>query len=412
MAAHARHLLHPHVHRGGADGDVHSVRPGAHRPLGLRHLTGPRGRGRGGGGRARPAPLPLRGIGGSQDDLHPPIGLPVLIGIIGHARLALALPGRLHRPLRQIDQLLQTVRHRPGPLLGQGLIVGVVGHIIRMTRDRQAPARGEPLDLLHRRGQHRIRLTAQLGRVRREGDIAADRHRRRRAVLPGVRRAVRHEGRGPDAVGPRLSRIRIGSRQRLCDIESGLGLPHHGNTRHHAEMGQEDLHRPSILGHRPENREQLYALTRGDALAERMSISADHRIHGGARQGQQLDLANNIRGIGRREDPSAQGGRALGHRREGQAQNRHAVPHHRRARLQIPLHTGAAAAKTRSARSARRGGRTGTGGRVRTAPAALRRTSGAGAQHGPARHHDGTHQNRPARYGPHDKNSLPERECG
>jgi len=28
------------------------------------------------------------------------------------------------------------------------------------------------------------------------------------------------------------------------------------------------------------------------------------------------------------------------------------------------------------------------------------------------RHHDGTHQDRPARYGSHDKNSLPERECG
>ena len=294
--------------------------------------------------------------------------------------------------------------------------MGVVGHIIRMTRDRQAPARGEPLDLLHRRGQHRIRLTAQLGRVRREGDIAADRHRRRRAVLPGVRRAVRREGRGPDAVGSGLTRIRVGSRQRCCDVEPGLGLPHHGNTRHHAEIGQEGLHRPGILGHRPENREQLYALTRGDALAERMSIPADHRIHGGARQGQQLDLADDMRGIGRREDPRAQGGRVLGHRREGQAQDRHAVPHHRRARLQIPLHTGAAAAKTRSARTARRngggGGGTGTGGRARSAPAALRRTSGAGAQRGSTRHHDGTHQDRPARYGSHDKNSLPERDCG
>ncbi len=296
--------------------------------------------------------------------------------------------------------------------------MGVVGHIIRMTRDRQAPARGEPLDLLHRRGQHRIRLTAQLGRVRREGDIAADRHRRRRAVLPGVRRAVRHEGRGADAVGPRLTRIRIGARQRPPprDIEPGLGLPHHGDTRHHAEIGQEYLHRPSILGYRSENREQLYALTRGDALAERMSIPADHRIHGGAHQGQQLDLADDMREIGRREDLRAQGGRVLGHRREGQAQNRHAVPHHRWTRLQIPLHTGASAAKTRSARTARRSGggsgRTGTGGRSRTAPAALRRTAGAGAQHGSTRHHDGTRQDRPARYGPHDKNSLPERECG
>jgi len=184
----------------------------------------------------------------------------------------------------QIDQLLQPVRHRPGPLLGQGLIVGVVGHIIRMTRDRQAPARGEPLDLLHRRGQHRVRLTAQLGRVRREGDIAADRHRRRRAVLPGVRRAVRREGRGPDAVGSGLTRIRVGSRQRCCDVEPGLGLPHHGNTRHHSEMGQEHLHRPSILGHRSENREQLRILTRGDA-SHRLSLgSTDFRIHGGTGQ--------------------------------------------------------------------------------------------------------------------------------
>ena len=73
--------------------------------------------------------------GGGDGDDDASVGGAGLVGGVVYSGLGLALAGGGHLPLPQVGQLAQAVLDGAGPVFGELLVVGVVGHVVGVPHD-------------------------------------------------------------------------------------------------------------------------------------------------------------------------------------------------------------------------------------------------------------------------------------